>query len=117
MNPTKNEHRRANASMAESVQFGVSLFFVAGEEEARRYLLKCGAPVHVIERILSAPPGARRPYGSHGANDRRKAAETPSTTPPGPSVRATSGDHAILIANMWRIGGTMADNWPSPAPA
>ncbi len=82
MNQRRNEHRRTNASMAESVQFGVSLFFVAGEQEARRHMVKCGVPAHVIERILSAPPGARRPYGSHGTGDRRRAVGTPSTTPP-----------------------------------
>lgn len=84
MKPRSNEQRRMNPSMAESVQIGVSLLFVAGKEDARRYLVKCRVPAHVIERVLSAPPGARRPYGSHGTNDRRKVARTVSAKSKGP---------------------------------
>ncbi len=82
MQPRRTEQRRTNSSMAESVQIGVSLLFVAGPAEALRHLVKCGAPAHVIERILSAPPGALRPHGSHGASDRRKAAGSAPTAAP-----------------------------------
>ncbi|NVE00069.1 hypothetical protein [Massilia sp. BJB1822] len=82
MDQRGNERRRTDAGMAESIQFGVSLLFVAGKEEARRYLVKHGAPAHVIERILAAPPSARRPYGSHGSNDRRKTTGARPSAPP-----------------------------------
>lgn len=67
-------HRRTNLAMAEKVQQGISLLLIAGPAEARRYLVRCGAPPHVIERVLSGQPGKRRMFGSHGYGSRRKGA-------------------------------------------
>jgi hypothetical protein len=71
MDADSSQPRRTDFVMAEKVQQGVSLLLVAGAGAARHYLLNCGAPAHVIERVLSAQPGSRRVYGLHGENDRR----------------------------------------------
>lgn len=70
MEGTHDFDRRTNAWLASKVQCGVSLQFIAGTEEARRYLLNCGAPSNVIERVLSYP-SSRRPAAETNFVDRR----------------------------------------------
>lgn len=57
--------RRVDQRMAETVQYGVSLFYVAGALQAQRYLANNGVPADVIARIMSTAPGKRRIYGRH----------------------------------------------------
>ena len=61
--------RRVNVVMAEQVQCGIALMHVAGLVPAQRYLLKCGVPKSVIERVLFKAPYKRRVYGDHGVAD------------------------------------------------
>ncbi|TFW20621.1 hypothetical protein [Duganella callida] len=60
--------RRSNLTMAEQVQYGITLMYVAGRLPAQRYMLRCGVPGEVIERVLE-PPYKRRVYGEHGSAD------------------------------------------------
>ena len=61
--------RRVNLAMAEQDQCGIALMHVAGVNPAQRYLVRCGVPQHVIERVLLNPPYKRRIYGSHDVSD------------------------------------------------
>ena len=61
--------RRVNLAMAEQVQCGISLMYIAGVSPAQRYLFHCGVPQEVIARVLLNPPYKRRLYGSHGVAD------------------------------------------------
>ena len=61
--------RRVNMAMAEQVQCGISLMHVADVGTAQRYLIRCGVPQHVIDRVLLNPPYKRRVYGFHGVSD------------------------------------------------
>jgi hypothetical protein len=63
--------RRQNTRMAERVQCGVSLQFIAGAGEAKRYMANCGVPAAVIERVLGSTP-LRRQHGTHSVSDRRQ---------------------------------------------
>ncbi|TFW27284.1 hypothetical protein [Duganella callida] len=54
------EERRQNRLMSEYVQYGVSLMYVAGVAEARRYLTCRGVPAAVMQRVLSTAPACRR---------------------------------------------------------
>lgn len=65
--------RRKDARMASKVQCGVSLQFIAGLEESRRYLLNCGVPPDVVDRVLSYP-STRRPSEAVEPADRRHEA-------------------------------------------
>jgi len=61
--------RRVNVVMAEQVQCGISLMHMAGLAPAQRYLIKCGVPQPVIDRVLLKAPYQRRLYGDHGMAD------------------------------------------------
>jgi len=61
--------RRVNVVMAEQVQCGIALMHVAGLAPAQRYLVRCGVPESVIERVLLTAPYKRRIYGDHGVVD------------------------------------------------
>lgn len=63
MEESQNFGRGHDVKMAAKVQCGISLKFIAGIDEARRYLVNCGAPLDVIERVL-AYPNSRRPSGA-----------------------------------------------------
>lgn len=61
----KNDLRRIDPAMAEKVQYGISLLYVADRLQAQRYLANFGVPNEVIARVLSAAPARRRIYGTH----------------------------------------------------
>jgi hypothetical protein len=64
--------RRNNLEMAEQVQYGITLMYVAGVQPAQRYMIRCGVPGEVIHRVLM-PPFKRRVYGNHGSADPEQA--------------------------------------------
>jgi len=61
--------RRSNRTLAEQVQYGVSLLYVAGPAEARRYLRHCSVPDHIVERVLDVTTTNRRQLGEHSVTD------------------------------------------------
>jgi len=64
--------RRQNDRAAQIVQYGLSLQFIAGANEAKRYLTDNGIPIHVIERVLSMPGAPRRSdHGARNSHNRR----------------------------------------------
>lgn len=73
MEESQNFGRCHDVKMATKVQCGMSLQINAGIDEARRYLVNCGAPLDVIERVL-AYPSTRRPTGAVNDADRRNSA-------------------------------------------
>lgn len=73
MEESQNLGRRHDVNLAAKVQCGISIQFLVGIKEARRYLVNCGASTNVIERVLSSPC-SRRPSGSVIASDRRLTA-------------------------------------------
>lgn len=73
MDESQNFGRCHDVKMATKVQCGMSLQINAGIDEARRYLVNCGAPLDVIERVL-AYPNSRRPSGAVNDADRRNSA-------------------------------------------
>jgi hypothetical protein len=64
--------RRQNDRTAQIIQYGITLQFIAGAQEARRYLKDHGIPVHVIERVLSMGAAARHSHNGVVSNDRRQ---------------------------------------------
>lgn len=74
MEGTENFGRRTDDHMACKVQCGISLQFIAGRDEAQRYLVNCGVPMEVIERVLSYPSIRRTSGAGESVNRRRDAA-------------------------------------------
>jgi len=65
--------RRQNDRAAQIVQYGLSLQFTAGANEAKRYLIDHGIPIHVIERVLSQVGAPHRSCQAvKGYRDRRE---------------------------------------------
>jgi len=52
--------RRNDPRMAERTNCGVSLQFIAGVDEAQRYLINAGVPPSVVERVLRGSANCRR---------------------------------------------------------
>lgn len=52
--------RRINNELAQAVQCGIGLQYIAGTCEARRYLESCNVPKIIAERVLSGNPNIRR---------------------------------------------------------
>jgi hypothetical protein len=73
MEESQNFGRRHDVQMAAKVQCGIALQFVSAIDDARRYLVNCGAPLDVIERVLSYP-STRHPSGAINDADRRNSA-------------------------------------------
>jgi hypothetical protein len=65
------EVRRCDIRMAERVDCGIAVQAVAGSSEAVRYMVTCGVPQNVIERVLAGIPN-RRKISSARSCDRRK---------------------------------------------
>ena len=60
------QSRRNDSTLSEYVQRGISLMYVAGIAEARRYLIARHVPLDVIERVLSSTAQRRQsahPFG------------------------------------------------------
>ena len=74
----KTEARRTDPVMAERVQYGVSLLYVADRLQAQRYLANSGVPDEVIARVLSTAPTRRRLYGTHLSSDLEGGALNPA---------------------------------------
>lgn len=68
MSQAQQLERRQDFRMASKVQCGVSLQFIAGADEAKRYLTNCGAASDVIARVL-APASARRSCETYDKTD------------------------------------------------
>jgi diphthamide synthase subunit DPH2 len=72
MTEVMDETRRRNAMTAEVVKYATTLQFIAGTEEAKRYMVERGVPLHVIERVLSPTWAPRRlPCSARSSLDRR----------------------------------------------
>lgn len=61
--------RRKDQRMAERVDCGIAVNAIAGKSEAVRYMLNCGIPRSVVDRVLGLMP--RRRIVQHGL-DRRQ---------------------------------------------
>ncbi|KQV54789.1 MULTISPECIES: hypothetical protein [unclassified Duganella] len=60
MNNNSEIVRREDVWSAANVQYGILMSAIVGIAGAQRYLLSRRIPLHVIERVLSAPIDARR---------------------------------------------------------
>ncbi|WP_395408813.1 hypothetical protein [Pseudoduganella sp. UC29_106] len=69
------QSRRNDSILSEYVQRGISLMYVAGITEARRYLVARSVPQEVIDRVLSSTAQRRQlahPFGVSSVNRTRE---------------------------------------------
>jgi len=60
MSDVPKQSRRNDWRTAERTDCGVSLQFIAGVNEAQRYLINAGVPASVVERVLRSDASCRR---------------------------------------------------------